>query len=166
MGNTSKTHGKRMGNDWNLDVLAVLSSTQQCSICNQFGGVLAFCKISRWKRAKKSTWWIMKVQKPTNIRKYLKDQEKTNKGYLYKTKGNICKPNLNWKLCSTTRFFQQFIIDSNGFLKFQIKTNQGNVCDILWLWGFGWMAITPEIVLHWSIGRWCSLWIKTWNLGL
>ena len=63
----------------------------------------------------------MKVQKPTNIRKYLKDQEKTNKVYLYKTKGNICKPNLNWKLCSTTRFFNSSSLIPMGFSNFKLK---------------------------------------------
>ena len=38
------TH-KTMEKGWELDFPAALSSTQQCSICNQFQGFLTFCRV-------------------------------------------------------------------------------------------------------------------------
>ena len=53
--NNGKTHTKRMEKGWELDFpaalsstqqhTAALSSTQQCSICNQFKGFLTFCRV-------------------------------------------------------------------------------------------------------------------------
>ena len=43
--NNGKTHTKQMEKGWELDFPAALSSTQQCSICNQFQGFLTFCRV-------------------------------------------------------------------------------------------------------------------------
>ena len=39
------TQNKTMEKGWELDFPAALSSTQQCSICNQFQGFLTFCRV-------------------------------------------------------------------------------------------------------------------------
>ena len=43
--NNGKTHTKQIQKGWEFDFPAALSSTQQCSICNQFQGFLTFCRV-------------------------------------------------------------------------------------------------------------------------
>ena len=92
MGKVSKTHGKRMGKEWTLDFSAVLSSAQSAT---NFKVSLLFAKFQFEER-------YMKVQKPTNIRKYLKNRKKIPSN-LEKTMGKASKTHgkrmgKDWKL--------------------------------------------------------------------
>ena len=65
--NNGKTHAKQMEEGGELDFSAAhsstLSSTQQCSICNQFQGFLTFCRV----RGEKGENEAKKKQKPSKI---------------------------------------------------------------------------------------------------
>jgi len=77
--NNGKTHTKQIQKGWEFDFpgalsstqqhSAALSSTQQCSICNQFPGFLTFCRIRGEKaenEAKKNTKSIKKIGETMN----------------------------------------------------------------------------------------------------
>ena len=61
--NNGKTHTKQIQKGWEFDFPAALSSTQQCSICNQFQGFLTFCRV----RGEKAENEAKKTQNPSKI---------------------------------------------------------------------------------------------------
>ena len=76
--NNRKTHTKQMEKGWELDFPAALSSTQQCSICNQFQGFLTFCRVRGEKgenEAKKKRKIHQRIGK-NNVGKHTKQMEK------------------------------------------------------------------------------------------
>ena len=75
--NKRKTQTKKREKGWELDFPAALSSTQQCSICNQFQGFLTFCRVR-----------VEKVRtKPKNNAKSIKKIGKTMRKDTHKTNG-------------------------------------------------------------------------------
>ena len=74
---TQTKKGKKDGNWISQQHSAALSSTQQCSICNQFQGFLTFCRVR-----------VEKVRtKPKNNAKSIKKFGKTMRKDTHKTNG-------------------------------------------------------------------------------
>ena len=77
--NNGKTHTKQIQKGWEFDFPAALSSTQQCSICNQFQGFLTFCRV----RGEKAENEAKKTQNPSknwrNNELWTKQKKNTDK---------------------------------------------------------------------------------------